>query len=252
MQQILTMLGGFTVYTYSVLVAAGLVAGALTAWGVGRESGWSLNRLLDATLWTIVGGALGARLWEVAWNFPMYRSAPQEALRLWQGGLSIHGGIIGAIIAVALWSRLSAGTDAWYTLDLAGVGSALGSIFVWLGLLIHGGVYGVPSNADWTWSLPDLAGIIVPRVPVQAIGLLVSLLLACALVLAAWRTPGRRWTGAIFLIWLFINGLLLFTLGFWRADPAMWIGVLRVDQIAGGLEAVVAAILLPARWRATR
>lgn len=252
MPQILTTFSDVTVYTYSVLAAAGLVAGALVAWGVGQGSGWSLTRLLDVTLWTIVGGVMGARLWEVAWNFSMYQSAPQEALRLWQGGLSIHGGIIGGIIAVTLWSRLSAGTDAWYTLDLAAVGISLGSIFVWLGLLVHGGVYGVPSTMEWAWSLPDLAGIIVPRVPVQAIGLLVSLLLACALVLAAWRTPTRRWTGAIFLVWLLIHGVLLFVLGFWRGDPALWIGVLRIDQVAGGVEAVVAAILLPARWRATR
>lgn len=252
MQQVLTTVGGFTVYTYSLLAAAGLVAGALTAWGVGRGSGWPLNRLLDATLWTILGGVVGARLWDVVWNFPLYQSAPQEALRLWQGGLSIHGGIIGAIIAVTLWSRLSADVDAWYTLDLVAVGSALGSVFVWLGLLVHGAVYGAPTTAEWAWSLPDLAGIVVPRVPVQAIGLIVSLLLAVALVLAAWRTPTRRWTGAIFLVWVLVNGLLLFTLGFWRADPALWISVLRIDQIAGGIEAVVAAILLPARWRATR
>lgn len=252
MQPILATFGSFELYTYSVLAVLGLIAGALTAWGLGRESGWSLNRLLDATIWTLIGGAIGARLWDVVWNVPLYQETPQEALRLWQGGLSIHGGIIGSIIAITVWSRLSAQVDAWYTLDLAAIGGALGAVFVWLGLLIHGGVYGVPSTADWAWPLPDLAGIVVPRVPIQAIGLAASLVLACLLVLVALRTPTRRWTGALFLVWMLVNGLLLFALGFWRADPVIWISALRLDQIAGGIEAVVAAILLPARWRATR
>lgn len=252
MPPVLFVAGEYILYTYSIVAAIGLVVGALTAWGAGRLAGWSLHRLLDATIWGLVGGVVGARFWDVVWNVAAYRNALVEALRLWQGGLSLHGGLIGGAVAVFLWCRGDASREYWYTLDLAAIGVSFGGVFLWFGLLVHGAVYGVPVSGEWAWPLSDMAGIILPRFPVQAVGLIVSLILGVGLALAAWRRPIRRWTGALFLVWLLVTATTLFVLGFWRADPALWLGALRLDQVAALVEIVLAAILLPVRWRATR
>ncbi|MDQ7030081.1 MAG: prolipoprotein diacylglyceryl transferase [Ardenticatenia bacterium] len=248
--RVLFQRGEIVVYTYTVIVAAGLISGTLTAWGAGYMAGSTPEELLEGLLWALVGAAGGAYAWDVGVRFLLYGQVALGTAVGWPSAPSVHGVLWGGGGALVFWARRRRWAVS-HVLDVAAVGVAVGSVFVWAALLIHGGVSGVPVNAPWAWRLPDVAGIVVPRVPVQALGLGLNLLLGGALTAVAWFVGPRRTNGWLFLVWMVANSAFLGVIGFWRADPTIWIGPLRLDQVAAfGEVGLVMGLIVRRMWKA--
>lgn len=250
--RVLFQQGEVVVYTYTAIVAAGLMAGTLAAWGAGSMAGRTPAEVLDGILWALVGAAGGAYLWAVAVRVLVDGGISTGAVLGWPGAPSVHGVLWGGGVALLLWSR----RRRWavgQALDVAAVGVAVGSVFVWAALLVHGGASGVPADGPWAWKLADLAGIAVTRVPVQALGLGLNLLVGGVIAALAWFLGPQRTNGWLFLTWAAANSIFLAAIGFWRADPAVWIGPLRLDQVAAlGEAALVSGAIVRRLWRAVR
>lgn len=247
--RILFQYGNVVLYTYTVFAALGVLAGTLSAWGAGRLVGREFHALLDGSVWAFIGAACGARLWDVGISFLVAGRWRWDMLVQGVNAPAVHGALIGGIVGLLLWSRRHR-WSLWEALDAAAVGLAVGSAFVWGGLMLHGGAYGVPVAAPWASPLPDLAGIVVPRAPVQAVGLVLNVLLGVIFAGLVWARAPQGFNGWLFLIWTGVNGAFLVIAGFWRADPALWIGPLRLDQASALLQTV--AVIGVAGWRLWR
>src|ERR671918_2851395 len=93
-------------YGISYLVGIGMAWGLMGLRARKKGSGWSYQEISDLVFYTTVGLLLGGRLGYVLfYNFPFYREDPLAILKIWQGGMSFHGGLIGALVAAWLFGR---------------------------------------------------------------------------------------------------------------------------------------------------
>ncbi len=91
---------------YNLLLFVGIIAAWAFALKRARELGWELKIILKASLYVLIGGELGARLYYVAICFPYYVEHLHEIFDLAQRGLSIHGCILGIILSLVLFCRV--------------------------------------------------------------------------------------------------------------------------------------------------
>ncbi|MBX9686637.1 MAG: prolipoprotein diacylglyceryl transferase [Candidatus Obscuribacterales bacterium] len=102
---ILFKIGSLSIRWYGVLIAFGFVCASYFAGRLAKKQGLDSEKLTNLTLICFIAGIIGARLYFVALNFNSYISRPQDILATWQGGLSLHGGIVGGFIAGWLYAK---------------------------------------------------------------------------------------------------------------------------------------------------
>ncbi len=124
--------------------------------------------LLDTLIaWLILGMITGARLAYVfIYNWDAYKNAPADLFRVWEGGLSFHGGIVGVVLAIFLFCR-KYGIQFWHLADRLSFTVPLGIGLGRFGNFMNGELYGriVSSDIPWAIIFPD--GGPQPRHPSQ-------------------------------------------------------------------------------------
>jgi phosphatidylglycerol:prolipoprotein diacylglycerol transferase len=215
---------------YSVFSLA-ILLGALLGLGVSQvyapRAGLARSDVLDAAVPVLILGGVGARIYYLALHWDYYGDRSADLWNLAKGGMGLGGGLLFGLFALALFARLRR-LSFWRLADAGALGLALAQAVGWLGAGLIGANYGVVSEARWAPELPDLYGLVQPRIPVQALAALFYFVLFCVLARMAWRT--RPTGGTLCLIFLIVSAAGLFTLGFVRGDEtAMWRGW-RIDQ----------------------
>ena len=117
-----------------------------------------LNReWLDPLLWyTLIGTVVGARLGHCLFYAPeYYLSNPFEMVKVWEGGLASHGGVIGIIIAIYFYSKKVSHRSMLWTFDKLVVPTGLVSALIRLGNLMNHEVYGNPTDQPWGFRFID-------------------------------------------------------------------------------------------------
>ena len=98
-------IGNFSISTYSVCILVGvLIAGALFLLEC-KKYEIDLNFATNLIFWTVIFGIIGARLYYVIFNFGYYGSNPIEILKVWNGGLAIHGGLLFGLLFIILYTK---------------------------------------------------------------------------------------------------------------------------------------------------
>lgn len=152
--------------------ALAYIAGIVIAWQLVRAHAAmappaaTRTQVDDFVTWATLGVILGGRLGYVLFYRPgHYLAHPLEALMVWQGGMSFHGGMLGVIIAIVVWSRKNG-------IDMLGFGDRVATVTpigLFLGRcanFINGELYGRPWDGPWAMVFPtDPAGL--PRHPSQ-------------------------------------------------------------------------------------
>jgi len=241
---VLFRLGNFAIHTYSALMALAVLAGlSLALPAAKRVERGSRAVIFDAVLCSLMGGIVGARLEFVALNLEFFREQPSAIWQIWQGGLAYHGGLLGGVLALAAyarWRRLS----FWQLADVLTPGLALGVSIGWLACLSGGYAYGQMGFGWLHFAWYDLYGVTASRFAVQPLGAGLSVVAFVAVWLAR---PVFRRPGALFVLFLLLNGLIHFALGFGRGDETLlWHGW-RADQWLA-LGQIAAAVCLGI-WR---
>ena len=198
-------LGPLAIRWYALAYIAGIVLGWWVIARLNRHKsvpGLTKAALDDIIAWAVLGVLLGGRLGYVLFYKPTYYfSNPLEIAMLWQGGMSFHGGLIGAIIAFALFCRRK-GVAFWPFIDVVAVATPIGLFFGRLANFVNGELYGRVTTAPWGMVFPG--GGELPRHPSQLYeaGLEGLLLFIILISLALW-TRARAYPGmlaGIFLI----------------------------------------------------
>ena len=107
-------------------------------------------------VYMIVGIIVGARLGHCLFYEPQYYLAnPFEMLKIWEGGLASHGGVIGIIIAVWLYSRKVSKQSMLWTFDRVMVPTGFTSAMIRFGNLMNHEIYGGPTDKPWGFRFVD-------------------------------------------------------------------------------------------------
>ena len=98
--------GPLTVHYYGLIIAVGLILAVGYACRRSKEFGLTEDHVLDGVLWVTPFAFLCARAYYVAFSWEYYVDDPISILYIWEGGIAIYGGVIGAIIGMAVFSRI--------------------------------------------------------------------------------------------------------------------------------------------------
>ncbi|MCT3223913.1 prolipoprotein diacylglyceryl transferase [Lactiplantibacillus plantarum] len=111
-------LGPIQVHWYGVIIASAVVIAVALAVREGQRRGVRPDDIYDMILWALPFTLIAARTYYVIFQWSYYRQNPGEIIRIWDGGIAIYGGLIGAGIVVILFCR-SRFIPTWLMLDIA-------------------------------------------------------------------------------------------------------------------------------------
>ena len=146
--------GPVTLRSYGVLMAVAFVAGTFLALREARRLGLDEDKVVNVILVTLIASVFGARLLYVLEHLPEFRREWTSALALWQGGLTLYGGIVAGTFAGLVAARRM-GLPVWILADALTPSLALGTMFGRIGCFLNGCCYGQPTAQPW--------GVVFPR-----------------------------------------------------------------------------------------
>ena len=193
-----------------------------------------------------IGGVLGGRLGSALfYHFDYFIADPLMVLRIWEGGMSFHGGLIGVLVAVWLWQRARA--VSWLeSLDFAAPLVPLGLFTGRIGNFINGELWGTPTSLPWAVVFPHAGP--EPRHPSQLYEATLEGLLLFAILWWFARTP--RAAGHVAGLFAVGYSVVRFAVEFVRLpDPQLGylaFGWLTMGQVLCLPLALVGLVLL---WR---
>ena len=233
-------LGSLEIYFYGVIIAVGLMLAVLYACKRSKEFGLKEDDILDGVLWVTPFAIICARIYYVAFSWSEYAANPISVFYIWNGGIAIYGGVLGAVLgifAICKYKKVKFTT----VLDIVLLGFLIGQSVGRWGNFVNREAFGAPTDSffrmglfnTWTgaWeyyhptflyeSLWNLGGFVLLHFlskKRQYDGQI-------ALGYAAWYGFGRTW----------IEGL--------RMDSLYW-GPFRVSQWLAAVSCVAAVCVL--------
>ncbi len=213
----LISLGPITIHWYGLMFALAFIIGLqIMRWIYAREQRNSSE--LDGLFLTVLAGTIiGARLGHVLFYDPaFYLSQPLEILKIWKGGLASHGGTLGIIIAVYLYSRKPEHPTSLWILDRFCMTAALGGAFIRIGNFFNSEIIGLPVNGGVVFKHFDS----LPRHPVQLYESLTYLLIFIIMFFIYKKTSSPLKDGRLFGLFLVMLFSARFFLEFFKIRQA--------------------------------
>ena len=243
-----------TVRWYGVLMATAMAIGLWLAYREARRRGLDPDDLLKASELGLLGGLVGARLYYVAFNLDYYARFPSKIAAVWEGGLAIHGGVLGGLLLGGGYA-LRRGLPAITYLDIAAPSVALGQAIGRWGNFFNEEAFGTPTDLPWRLYIPPShrppefaqAEFFHPTFLYESLwDLLVFILLV-----RVFRDRLERAPGALFLTYLGLYSVGRFITEGLRTD-ALMLGPIRVAQLASVVGVVLALVGVPLLLRRVR
>ncbi|WP_114662041.1 prolipoprotein diacylglyceryl transferase [Polynucleobacter necessarius] len=183
--------------------------------------GWTYKDLENLLFAGVLGVVLGGRLGYVLFYMPIfYFSNPLNIFKIWEGGMSFHGGLLGVLLAL-WWFAKKKKTSFFVVSDLVAPLIPFGLAFGRLGNFINGELWGRPSDLPWAMIFPLVDSI--PRHPSQIYQLLGEGVLL-GIVLWIYSSKPRR-IGQVSGLFLLGYGVCRFMAEFAR-EPDAFLGLL--------------------------
>lgn len=241
MDPVIIEIGPFTLRYYGLMYALAALVGG---WLLGKEVRRKGIPLTDDQRWNFVlilllGGILGARVYYVIFNWDYYGKFPTEIPAVWHGGLAIHGGLIGGVLA-GIWYVRRHRLPFWKLADAAAPMIILGQAFGRFGNFMNGDAHGVPTSMPWGLIFPpeSIAGREFPNTPIHPV-MLYELVLDLGGFFLLWSIRKRpSQDGFLFCSYLLLYSVIRFFVTFFRADD-LYLGPFRAPHVVSVLLLVV-------------
>jgi len=259
---VLVQFGPFAIRWYALAYIVGLVVGWRYVRRLVQRPGWQLTPLEidDLLLYVTLGVVLGGRLGYVLFYRPgFYLTHPFEAIAVWQGGMSFHGGTLGVIIAMALFAYLRKRSFLEIG-DAVVCAIPIGLFFGRIANFINAELYGRTTDVWWGMVFPG--GGPEPRHPSQLYeAALEGIVLFVVLAVMAWRPRDPSTAGRLSGVFLMGYAIARSTVELVREPDAhlgfLWGGLtmgqlLSLPMLVVGLSLVVWSCVRPGRTRLER
>ncbi len=215
---------------YGLLITAALVIGITLAQRLAQGRGVDPEKIDELAIWLVLGALPGARLYYVAFEWERYADQPLSAFAIWQGGIAIHGAILGGMMATFLFARRHK-LPFWQLADIVAPALVLGQAIGRWGNFFNSEAFGRPTDLPWKLYIPPaqrppgLADVAYyhPTFLYESLWNLGVFALVLGLFVWGLRHPGRLKVGTIFLVYF-----AAYSLG------RLWIEGLRLDSLMLG------------------
>jgi phosphatidylglycerol:prolipoprotein diacylglycerol transferase len=226
-------IGPVTIRWYGVLMAVAILVACWVADREAKRSGLPADKILSAGQWAIIAGLVGARVYEVIFNWDYYGRFPSKIPAVWEGGLAIHGGLIAGILTGWFLARRYR-LPILPSLDVAAPAIAVGQAIGRWGNFFNEEAFGRPTDLPWKLYIsppnrPDEYQASEFFHPAFLYESLWDLAVFAALMLIRFRGQARPGVVFYFYIGLYSVGRLL--IESLRLD-SFWLGPFRVAQLA--------------------
>jgi len=224
-------LGFFDLRWYSLAYLAGIFIGYWYLLKLLKQPGAPMARrhaddlVFYAALGIILGGRIGYVLF---YNLPYYAAHPVDVLKLWDGGMSFHGGLVGTVLGI-LYLSWKQKLPALRIHDYVACVAPIGLFFGRLANFVNHELWGAPTNLPWAIRFPEYNELLhqtvlgPPRHPSQLYeAFLEGIVLFAILAWMFWKTQARYQPGKLVGTFGFFYGLFRFLVEFVREpDPQL-------------------------------
>lgn len=246
MNPIFITIGNIQIYWYSVILLLAFTVGGILAIKEGKRFDIPKDYMTNMFFYIIFFALIGARLYYVLFNLDYYMQNPVEILKVWEGGLAIHGGIIAALLVVIIYSKKYNVTTT-RLLDILVVSLILGQAIGRWGNFMNGEAHGAVTTLEHLRSLhiPDFVinGMFIegkyymPTFFFESVSCFIGFIVLC-IVRRREYTKVSELT-SLYLIWY---GITRFFIEGMRTDSLMFNGF-RVAQIVSVIMVIVGIVI---------
>lgn len=256
MNPILIEIGPITIRYYGLMYAVAILVGLALIRRDVRRRGLPItdDDVVNFVLIAVASGILGARAYYVAFNWNFYGQYWKEIPAIWHGGLAIHGGIAGGVLA-GWWFVRRHNLPFLVMADVAAPSLILGQAFGRFGNFMNGDAHGVPTSMPWGVVFPpySIAGQEFPNIPIHPT-MLYEMTFNLMIFIVLFRSRLRpAKDGFIFCLYLVLYSAGRFVVSFLRADSLM-LGSFRAAHVVSLLLIALAGgyIVKEQLWQSRR
>lgn len=244
--------GSLSIRWYGLLFASGFLIGYYIGERMLKSENVPQKWIDSLFFYLIIATVVGARLGHVffyGWDY--YSQHPEEIIMVWHGGLASHGGVLGILVAIYIYSKKVTKRSMLWTLDRIAVPVALTAAFIRTGNLMNSEIYGIQTSLPWGFIF-ERNGETVAKHPTQIYEALSYLITFLILTFLYWKTNAKNREGlllGIFFIGIFGTRFLIefikedqeafestmaLNMGQWLSIPLILLGIfllIRAFQI---------------------
>ena len=220
---------------YSLAYIFGIILGWILAKKIFIQNIDIKNKFDDYLTYLIIGIILGGRLGYVfIYNLSFYVNNPLDIFKIWQGGMSFHGGLIGVIFASIIFARKNNHNSFLY-MDIVSLVAPIGLFFGRIANFINSELYGTITNVPWSVTFVQVDNL--PRHPSQLYEALLEGLFLF-LILIYFRNKFSNKPGVISGLFLIIYSIFRFIIEFYRV-PDEQLGYILLNLTMGQVVSLI-------------
>ncbi len=247
---ILIEVGPFAVRWYGLLIATAVLIGVSLSQYLAKRRRINPDLLGDLVVWLVIAAIPAARLYYVLFEWSEYAQNPERIIAIWQGGIAIHGAILGGTIAALIFARIKQ-ISFWQLADLVAPSLILGQAIGRWGNFFNSEAFGRPTNLPWKLFIPpdrrplgyQNFAYFHPTFLYESLWNLMVFGLLLTLFFRGLKAQPRLKVGTLFLVYLVAYSLGRFWIEGLRTDSLM-LGPLRIAQVVslGGISLGLAGL----------
>ena len=234
-------IGSKPIYWYGIIIAAGFLLAVYYAMRRARQFGLTQDNIIDMLICAVPLAIIGARVYYCLFSWNLYQDDPIRVFYIWEGGLAIYGGVIGAVIGLLIYTKVKkVKTSAM--LDIGGLGLLIGQAIGRWGNFMNREAFGAQTDSFLRMGLTDASGA---TIYVHPTFLYESVWNAVGFLILHFYSKHRKFDGQIFLMYLGWYGLGRMFIEGLRTD-SLYVGSsnLRVSQLLAGICFLAVVIFL--------
>ena len=231
-------IGNKPIYWYGIIIALGFCLGILYAFKEAKRTGFSADHITNAVIFGTPVAIICARLYYVIFNLEFYKKNPMDIFAIWNGGIAIYGGLIGAFLTAFIYCKIKKISFLEMT-DVACGGFFIGQFIGRWGNFVNCEAYGRETSLPWKMGIYEWGRVqyVHPTFLYESLWNLAGFIL-----LLSFR-KNKKFKGELFFFYIIWYGIGRFFIEGLRTD-SLYLGVFKVSQLVAVACVIVGTVCM--------